>query len=162
MPCSLRHRRAARAQLLRSNYGSVRLRLRMEAHHCHRRTPLRGSGRDRLIRGHLRRNPRNPNLHRRLLTELRIKRNVSAFLCALRGFNRSSDMRGGFIILFLRLIRMMAAVDGLSSCGSVWINGALRGRGPAAGHVWRTEDTSRALSRVENTATSRLYFPCGS
>lgn len=61
MPCALRQLSAACAQLPLSNYGSVRLRLRMDARRCQRGTPLQGSGGGHRSSGHLRRNSRNPN-----------------------------------------------------------------------------------------------------
>lgn len=132
MPCALRHLRAACAQLLRRYYGSVSLRLRLEARRYRRQTPPRGSDRDHRSCGHLRRNPRNPNHSGDNSRIYGLNRTPQRFLTR---FNRSRDKRG-FIA-----IRMMAAADGLSSCDSVGLSE--RCRCPTPAHVWWTEDSYR-------------------
>lgn len=130
MPCALRHLRAACAQLLRRYYGSVRLRLRVEARRCRRQTPPPGlRQRSPQLRTPEEESPNHSGDYSR---SYGLNSTPQRFLTR---FNRSRDMRG-FIA-----IRMMAAADGLNSCDSVGLSE--RCRCPAPGHVCWTEDSYR-------------------
>lgn len=133
MPCALRRLRAACAQLRRRYYGSVCLRLRLEARRSHRQTPPRGSGAHHRFCGHLRRNPRNPDHSGDYSRNYGLNRTTDGFSCS----------RGGqhtWIYYLIPELRMMAASDGSSSCGFWWIIGAPP-LSRCRDSVWRTEDS---------------------
>lgn len=130
MPCALRQLRAACAQLRLSNYGSVRLRLRMEA----RGPLLRGSGGGHHSSGHLRRTSRDPSR--------------TGDYSWTQGLNKSS------LRFFVRSQGLTAAgthVEDLLSCSrdesGWWLHLGQRGmcwiNGPLPPSCCRTQDTSR-------------------
>lgn len=145
MPCALRQLRAACAQLRLSNYGSVRLRLRMEA----RGTLLRGSGGGHHSSGHLRRTSRDPS--------------PTGDYSWTNGLNKSS------LRFFVRSQGLTAAgthVEDLLSDSrdesGWWLHLEQRGicgiNGPLPPSCCRTQDTSRPPSRMARAATRTPYF----
>lgn len=123
MPCALRQLRAACAQLRRRYYGSVCLRLRLEARRSHRQTPPRGSGAHHRFCGHLRRNPRNPDHSGDYSRNYGLNRATDGFSCS-REVGGVGGQHTWIYYLIPELRMMAAAADGSSSCGFRWIIGA--------------------------------------
>ncbi|TNM97229.1 hypothetical protein fugu_015385 [Takifugu bimaculatus] len=95
-----------------------------------------------------------PESHRRLFMDQWIKQTVAAFLCP----HLRVHPQPGRTWRIYYLIPEINPDGGftLSSWESVGLTG--RCRPPAAGHVWRTEETSRPPSRMAGAATRPPYF----